>query len=134
MRAFFGFLLGAIVTAGVITGFGYLCMRLQPWPAGLDYRLPRDLDKYIETAPAGVLWCVLGAWALGPLFGGWVAAKIGKPHRGGVAVLIGAIITVAVIASAAFVRQPDWLPVAGMLLPIPLALLAWRGAIPRAEL
>jgi hypothetical protein len=38
-----------------------------------------------------------------------------------------------VIVGATLVPQPEWVPVLGMLLPIPLAVAGWRMAIPRAE-
>src|SRR3546814_18440799 len=47
--------------------------------------------------------------------------------------MIGAPVTVLVLVGAALLPQPDWMPVAAMLLPLPLALCAWRLAIPRAE-
>jgi len=39
-----------------------------------------------------------------------------------------------VLVIAALVPQPDWMPVLAMLLPIPLALCAWRLATPRMEM
>src|SRR3546814_8115833 len=78
--------------------------------------------------------CIVAGFGVAALLGGWLAAFVARPHRGGAALMIGAPVTVLVLVGAALVPQPDWMPVVAMLLPIPLALCAWRLAIPRAEL
>ena len=71
---------------------------------------------------------------LAALVGSWLAALIARSHRGGVALAIGAALTVVVLVIAALVPQPEWMPVLAILLPIPLALCAWRLATPRMEM
>lgn len=134
MRTVLGILVGAIVAAGVLYGFGYWLVSLHPLPAGFDWRSVRALTDYVEAAPQGALWVIACAGGAAALLGGWFAAAIGRGHRGAAALAIAAPLTMLVIASAALVPQPDWVPVLGMLLPIPLAVAAWRVAIPRREI
>ncbi len=134
MRTLFGILLGILFAAGVLTGCGYLLMRLHPLPAGFDPLSLRALADYVEAAPPGALAVIATATGAAALIGAWPAARIARGHRGSAALWIGAPLTALVIAGAALVPQPDWVPVLGMLLPIPLAVAAWRLAIPRAEL
>lgn len=134
MRLVFGILAGLLLAAGVLYGCGHAMLRLHPLPAGFDpFSLPQ-LAGYIETAPQGVLWLLATACGLAALAGGWSAARIARSHRGGAALGIATPLTLLAIAAAVLVPQPDWVPVLGMLLPIPLAVAAWRLAIPRAEL
>lgn len=134
MRTLLGILIGAIVAAGVLYGFGYWLQHLHPWPAGFEWQSTRVVAKYVEAAPQGALWVLACACGAAALLGGWFAAAIARGHRGGAALAIAAPLTIIVIASAALVPQPDWVPILGMLLPIPLAVAAWRVAIPRREL
>ena len=128
-----GVLVGLLLAAGVLVGCAYLLPELHPLPARFDPRSLRDLADYVETAPVAALAVLCVAAGLAALIGGWPAARIARGHRGGAALWIGAPLTLLVIAGAALVPQPGWVPVLGMLLPLPLAVAAWRMAIPRAE-
>lgn len=135
MRTFLGILVGIMLAAGVIAGCGYLLVdRLKPLPAGFDPRSLKHLGDYVAALPREALLLLACAGGLAALIGAWPAARIARPHRGGAALTIAVPFTVAAIVGAALVPQPAWVPVLGMLLPIPLAIGAWRLAIPRAEL
>lgn len=134
MRTLLGILIGIVLAAGVLAGYGYLLMRLHPPPAGFDPLSLRALADYVEAAPPAALALLATAAGAAALIGAWPAARIARGHRGGAALWIGAPLTVLAIAGAALVPQPDWVPIVGMLLPIPLSVAAWRLAIPRAEL
>lgn len=134
MRTLLGIIVGALLAAGVLAGCGYLLLRLHPLPEGFDFRSPVALADHVAAAPPEALLVLATAAGAAALFGAWPAARIARGHRGGAALWIGAPLTALVIAGAALVPQPDWVPVLGMLLPIPLAVAAWRLAIPRAEL
>lgn len=134
MRTISGILLGLLLAAGVLAGLGYLLTtQLHPLPAGFQPLPLRHVIEYVETAPPGALALICVAAGLAALVGAWPAARIARGHRGGAALTIGAPLTVLVLLGATYIPQPDWVPVLGMLLPIPLALAAWRLAIPRAE-
>lgn len=134
IRTILGIVSGAIVAASALAASGYAALTLHPLPAGSAMRSLRDAAAWIENAPPGAMACIVAGFGLAALLGAWCAARIARPHRGSAALAIGAPITVLVLVAAALVRQPDWMPVVAMLLPIPLALSAWRLAIPRAEL
>lgn len=133
MRATLGIIIGLLLAAGVLAGCGYAIMRLQPLPAGFDPLSLRDLTDYVAAAKTEVLALLASACGLAALIGAWPAARIARGHRGGAALTIGVPLTLLVIVAAALVPQPDWVPVLAMLLPMPLAVAAWRMAIPRAE-
>ena len=134
VRTILGIALGAIATAAALAGSGHAALALHPLPAGNAMRSLRDAAAWLETAPAGAMACVVAGVGLGALLGAWCAAFVARRHRGGAALAIGSPMTAVVIVAAVLVPQPDWMPVVAMLLPIPLALCAWRLAIPRAEL
>lgn len=134
MRTLLGILIGTLFAAGVLYGIGYGIQHLHPLPAGFDPYSTRAWADYVDAAPQEALWLLACACGLAALVGGWFAAAIARGHRGAAALAIAAPLTMAVIASAALVPQPDWVPILGMLLPIPLAVAAWRVVIPRREL
>ena len=90
------------------------------------------MSGFRSALVCGVAVSLLGGLALAALVGGALAARIASPHRGGAALVIGALLTSAVIFQATVFAQPEWLVVAGMLLPMPFATLAAWLAMPRA--
>jgi len=131
-RTVLGVVLGAIAAMLVLAGGGHAALALHPPDGAL--RTLGDVAGWVEHAPAGAMACIVAGFGGAALLGGWLAAFVARPHRGGAALMVGAPVTMLVLAGAALVPQPDWVPVVAMLLPIPLALCAWRLAIPRAEL
>lgn len=134
MRTLAGVVLGLMLAGAVLAGCGYGFLHLYPWPANLHDWQPEQIGRWLAAAPIEALLLLAGAWALAALLGGWIAARIAKPHRGGAALTIAVPLMLVVMASVALLPQPAWVPILGMLLPIPAALAAWRLAIPRAEL
>lgn len=134
MRTTLGIIIGIIMAAGVLYGCGYGFMRLHPFPADIDWLSPRKVSEYVMSAPNEAKALLVATWALAALVGGWIAARIARLHRGGAALTIATPLMLIVIVSAALIPQDPWMPVLGMLLPIPFALAAWRLAIPRREL
>jgi hypothetical protein len=133
MRTTLGILIGILLAACALAGFGYLLMQLHPLPAGFQPLSLRQLSDYVDGAPRGALAVICIAAGVAALIGAWPAARIARGHRGAAALVIGAPLTLLVIVGATLVPQPEWVPVLGMLLPIPLAVAGWRMAIPRAE-
>jgi acyl-CoA synthetase (AMP-forming)/AMP-acid ligase II len=134
IRTTLGILVGAVASALALFGCCHLALTLHPLPPGADLHSLQAITTYLQAAPAKATACLVAGVGLAALVGSWLAALIGRPHRGGVALVIGAVLTVAVLVIAALVPQPDWMPVLAMLLPIPLALCAWRLATPRMEM
>lgn len=134
VRTALGVALGAIAAALVLAGSACAALALHPLPAGGSMRTPGDAAGWVEHAPPGAMACIVTGFGVAALLGGWLAAFVARGHRGGAALMIGAPVMMLALVCAALVPQPDWMPVIAMLLPIPLALCAWRLAIPRAEL
>ena len=134
IRTTLGIVAGAAAALLVLAGCGYAALGLHPLAAGTDLRSLQAIATHLQSAPAVAMACLVAGFGLAAMLGGWLAALIARPHRGGAAVTIGAALTVAVLVAAALVPQPDWMPVLAMLLPIPLALCAWRLATPPMEM
>ena len=134
MRTALGILIGSGLAAATLAGCGWLLtQRLHALPAGFRALSPQDLGDYMAGAPTLALLLIATAPGVSALIGAWPAARIAR-NRGPAALWIGAPLTMLAIAGAALVPQPDWVPILGMLLPIPMAVAAWRLAIPRREL
>jgi hypothetical protein len=99
---------------------------LHPAPAGFDLRDPAAVAAFVATLPVAALLLVLAGWVVGALVGGHVAARIGRTARP--AWVVGLVIVAGVIANAVMIPHPLWLTIAGVLLPLPAALLGARFA------
>ena len=103
---------------------------LHPTPAGFNMRDPASVAAFVATLPVSALLLVLAGWVIGALVGGYVAARIARKPRPAWAV--GLVIVLGVIANAVMVPHPVWMTLAGLLLPLPAALLGARLALRRA--
>lgn len=134
MRTALAIFIGMAVAAAALAGCSWLLtQQLHPLPAGFDLRSLRTLADYVESAPPAAILVLALATGIAALAGAWPAARVAR-SRGTAALGIGAPLMMLAIAGAALVPQPDWVPIMGMLLPIPLAVAGWRLAIPRREL
>ena len=86
--------------------------------------------EFVTTMPFAAKAMLVAAWTLGAFAGGLVAAKIAR-HPRGAAVLVALLVMSGVVAMILRVPHPSWLAAAGLLLPIPAALLAARLARPK---
>lgn len=144
VRTTLGILAGIILAALALYGAQYGYAYFHPSPgatpgtpeavaAFLANGRPSDILNYSNTAPTESISSLLAGWALAALLGAWLGALIAKPHRGGTATLIGALLTVLVIVYGTLIPGPPWLTVLGVLLPMPFAVLGGRLAMPRRE-
>lgn len=131
VRTILGLMVGAAIACLALIGGYYANAEIHPPPPGLG--TPEALAEFANAAPASALACILAAWALAGLAGGWVAAMIAGPHRRGTALAIGALLTAGVIVQATLMPNPEWVMVLGMLLPIPFAVAGSLLATPRTE-
>lgn len=76
---------------------------------------------------------VLVAWVLGTFIGALAAAKLAR-HQTAAALLVALVVLSGVVGMIMKVPHPTWLSVAGLLLPIPVSLLAVRLVYRRATL
>lgn len=134
MRTAVGILTGLAIAGSVLAGAcWWLTQRLHPPPARFNPLSLEEVADYVAMAPPPALLVIALAAGVAALLGAWPAARIAR-NRGPAALWIGAPLMALVVAGAALVPQPDWVPIVGMVLPIPLAVAAWRLAIPRREL
>ena len=127
-RTILGILAGLVAMWLVTWSIEYAGHALYPPPPGLDPRDTAQLGAILATAPTAALSLLVAAWSLGAFAGGFVAAKIARHPR--VAAVIVALVTVLGVVAMIFLvpGHPAWVAVLGVLLPIPLALLAARLA------
>jgi len=74
----------------------------------------------------GAMVAVLIAWQVGAFFGGAAAALVAGPGRCLHAAIIGVFILLLSVAMMMISPYPDWMKVAGLLLPLPISLLAGK--------
>ena len=137
LRSIVALVAGLFATMIVITGMEAIsAVWLFPPPPGLDFRDPAAVNAFIKTMPAPAFAWILGAWLLGTFIGAGLAARIAERHRALLAVLIGLLVVIGTIVNATSIEHPRWVLALGVLLPIPLALLAarlFRKASPAPE-
>jgi hypothetical protein len=99
---------------------------------------PEKLAAWVKTLPFEAFLLVLISWQLGAFVGGWLSAKIaGRArllHAGiiGLLVLAGTIYNFYDLKTRHDITHPEWMVIAGLLLPLPVSLLAgqlvaWRN-------
>lgn len=104
--------------------------QLYPPPPGIDPGNTADMARLIGMLPPGALLFVIAAWVIGAFDGGLVAALIARDQRPRIAALAPAVMVMAGVIGMIVVMpaHPLWMAVAGLLLPIPAALLGARLA------
>jgi len=80
----------------------------------------------IAQMPAMALGMVLVAYAFGTFLGAFTATTISRAHKRGVAITVGVVMLALVALNFSAIPHPTWMVVAGLAIPLPFALLAWR--------
>jgi hypothetical protein len=127
-RTILGMLVGVVLAIAVIAAVEMLGHRFWPPPVGLDPTDPANeaaFAAFIAALPFAAKLTVLLAWLLGTFIGALAAAKIAR-HQTAAALLVALVVLSGVVGMIMKVPHPTWLSVAGLLLPIPIALLAVR--------
>lgn len=133
VRWLLGVLAGLVTMFAVIMGVEYLGHVLYPPPPGLNPMRTADLAAIMARQPVAALLFVVVAWVAGAFAGAWVAARISRRWRIAAAVPVALVVMAGVLGMIRDVpTHPQWMAIAGLLLPIPVALLAARLARPRA--
>jgi hypothetical protein len=139
VRSILAIVVGAIVAAAVVSAaeavnfflFRPENMSIEEFGKVLREN-PKKVADWIKTLPVEALVVVLAGWAVGAFLGGLVAALIaGRArcwHAGiiGGFVLLGAIYNFYDMKNRYDLAHPDWMIVAGLLLPLPMSLLAGK--------
>jgi MFS family permease len=127
-RTILGMLLGLVAMLLTVYSFEFLGHALYPPPTGLDPGDPEQLRMIFAESPVGAIVVLLLAWVAGAFVGGWVAARIAR-HARAAAVAIALFVMAGVAGMIVVVPQhPTWFAILGLLLPIPVALIAAKLA------
>ena len=123
LRTLLGALLGVVVAMLTITAVEFLGHQAYPPPPGLNPMDPADMERILGLLPVGAKWFIVGAWTCGAFLGGLAAALVARHPR--IAALVPALLLMAgvIMVSLQMPAHPRWMAVAGLLLPIPAALL-----------
>ncbi len=123
LRTLLGALLGVVVAMLTITAVEFLGHQAYPPPPGLNPMDPADMERILGLLPVGAKWFIVGAWTCGAFLGGLAAALVARHPR--IAALVPALLVMAgvIMVSLQMPAHPRWMAVAGLLLPIPAALL-----------
>lgn len=127
-RTILGMLAGVVVMFVTIMGIEALGHLAYPPPPGLDPLNPEHeaaFAKFMLQMPFMAKAMLALAWAAGAFVGGLVAAKIAR-HQNAAALFVALVVMSGVVGMIVRVPHPTWLAAAGLLLPIPAALLAAR--------
>lgn len=112
----------AAVEAGAMMAF--------PLPPGVELGQP----GFVDQVPLGGKIGVLVAWVLGPIVGGYVAARWAPRAPLAHALVIGALFTVADGLNLLEYPSPAWMVAVGLAAPLPAAWLGAQIALgPKAE-
>lgn len=135
-RTILGMLVGVVVAVAVIMAVEGMGHRYYPPPPGLDPTDPANeaaFAAFVAAMPFAGKLIVLVAWMLGTFIGALAAAKVAR-HQTAAALLVALVVISGVIGMIVKVPHPTWLSVAGLLLPIPVALAAVRMVYRRTTL
>lgn len=100
-----------------------------PPPLNLNVNDAGAMDAWIATLPIAALLIVLAAWAVGAFAGAWTAARISRNHPLLSAMLVGATVLLATLTNFYQYAHPQWMMLAGLALPLPMAWLGHRVAV-----
>jgi hypothetical protein len=101
-----------------------------PPPPGVDVSNPEALKTLMPSIPLGAKVAVIVAWVAGAFGGGLVAARIAKNAR--FAWIVGGVQLAFGIATMLSIPHPLAMWIAGVLLPMPAAMLGGLLGAPRA--
>lgn len=128
IRTAVGVVAGIVVAWLVIVLSQLLSAALYPPPPGTDLTDPAVLADFINAAPVTAMACVIAGYALAALLGGWVAARLARPHPRTAAMIVGGMVLLGVVLNFAMIPHPTWMLFSGVLLPLPMAWLGTRLA------
>jgi hypothetical protein len=127
LRSILAVVAGFIVSAMVTFAIQQISHRMYPLPEGTDTSDMEALSKLLPTMPIGALLMVLFSWEFGAFIGGAVAALIAGRARCWHAGIVGGLVLASTITVFFMLRgHPEWMIVAGLLLPLPVSLLAGK--------
>lgn len=126
LRSILAVLAGILVMGVTVAAVQWLGHSIYPPPPGIDPTQPDAMIALIAQMPAMALGMVLVAYAFGTFLGAFTATTISRAHKRGVAITVGVVMLALVALNFSAIPHPTWMVVAGLAIPLPFALLAWR--------
>jgi hypothetical protein len=130
IRSVLSILAGIIVVPVIVMFIERVSSELYPMgPVDWEDKeaVARAVAEHIKTMPAGGFLMVLLAWQTAAFGGGalaaWIAGRLEVLH----ATAIGCFVVLATLANVLMLPgHPGWMVAAGLILPIPVAMLAGK--------
>ena len=124
-RTILGALTGMVMAFITIMLIEFASHQIYPPPPGLNPMIAEDMATILVNMPLGAMLAVIVAWVVGAFDGGLVAALIAGNNRPRTAALVPALMVVAgvILIILQMPQHPMLMSVAGLLLPIPAALV-----------
>lgn len=132
-RTMVAVLVGLLVMFVCVAAIEIVGIYHYPPPLGMDVKDPGAMNAWIATLPVAALLIVLVAWAVGAVAGAWTAARMSHAHPFLSAMLIGVTVLLATTTSFYQYAHPVWMMIVGLALPLPMAWLGYRIAVPTRE-
>jgi len=126
VKRLIGVVAGIVVGVLIVAAVEAVGHTVFPPPPGLNMHDPEQLKSLMAKLPIGALLLVVVGWALGPLGGGFVAAKVAGTLRA--ALSVGVLLTLAGVWTMVEIPHPIWMWVLGVLIPVPMAAVGARFA------
>jgi hypothetical protein len=82
----------------------------------------------LAAAPVGAFIVVIAGWILGGLVGGWVAARLAARASVAHGLVLGALLTLAGVASNLMIPPPAWFWIASLVVLMPATCVGARLA------
>ena len=124
-RTLLGAVVGLVFAVATVMLIEFAGHQVFPPPAGLDPMVTEDMAKIIQALPIGAMVFVVAAWVIGAFDGGFVAALIARNGHPRAAAVVPALMVMAGVVGMIIQMpaHPAWMSAAGLLLPMPAALL-----------
>ena len=124
-RTILGAVAGLVVAVVTIMLVEFAGHQVYPPPEGLNPMVTEDMAIIMQLLPFGAMLFVVAAWVIGAFEGGFVAALIARKGHPRAAAIVPALMVMAGVVAMviAMPAHPKWMAIAGLLLPIPVALL-----------
>lgn len=118
-------IVAAVILVAVVEAVGHVVF---PPPADIDLDDPAAVAGIIAELPAGALVFVVLGWACGAFGGGYVAMKMARGTSRVPAVLVAVVLLAATGWTLYAIPHPYWMALAGIVIPVPLALMGAAAA------
>lgn len=125
MKRFIFAVLAGIVTGMLVVTLGDMANHAMfPMPPGVDYRNEPAFKLWLQVAPTGMFAMLAATWLVAAYAAGLVAGHFGGARPFRCALIAGAVMMAATVASLFALPHPAWLALPP-LLQLPMA---WLGA------